>query len=93
MQFKNASVCLPSGLACYQQNVMLSQDNCSVVPCKGFYADVVKYGAQDLHMDLQIYEEYKKYKAAYDLDSGKKIKLIVKAYYLVQKSKKKQIFT
>ena len=69
--FQNDSACLPSGLACYKNEVELSQEDCSVLPCTGIYADVVKYNAEDLLMDKHVLTKYKEYKAGFDYDKGK----------------------
>ena len=71
MFLQNDSVCLPPGLECYKKEVKLSQDDCSVLPCRGIYADVVKYGVEDLLMDKQILDKYKEYKAGFYFDKGK----------------------
>ena len=72
--FQNDSACLPSGLACYKNEVKLSQDDCSVLPCTGIYADVVKHGAEDLPMDKHVKHvlvKYREYKAGFNYDPGK----------------------
>ena len=71
---QNDSLCLPTGLACYKNKVMLSQDDCSVLPCTGIYADVVKHGAEDLPMDKHVKHvlvKYREYKAGFNYDPGK----------------------
>ena len=71
MFFQNDSACLPSGLACYKNEVKLSQDDCSVPPCTGIYADWVRYDADDLLMDKHVLARYKEYKAGFNYDKGK----------------------
>ena len=67
---QNDSLCLPTGLACYKNKVMLSQDDCSVLPCTGIYADVVKLDAEDLLMDKHVLARYREYKAGFNYDKG-----------------------
>ena len=67
---QNGSVCLPSGLDCYSKNVTLSQDDCSILPCTGIYADYVKHNAEDLLMDEHVLDRYKEYKAGFKYNKG-----------------------
>ena len=74
MFLQNDSVCLPTGLACYKNDVKLSQDDCSVLPCTGIYADVVKHGVEDLPMDKHVKQflaKYREYKTGFNYDAGK----------------------
>ena len=64
-------MCLPTGLACYKNEVKLRQDDCSVLPCTGIYADVVKHGVEDLPMDKHVLARYREYKAGFSHDPGK----------------------
>ena len=65
------SACLPSGLDCYNKNVKLSKDNCSAVhPCRGIYADLDKYDAEDLLMDEYVLARYREYKAGFNYNKG-----------------------
>ena len=72
---QNDSLCLPTGLACYKNEVMLIHDNCSaVLPCNGIYADVVKHDVEDLPMDKHVKHvlvKYREYKAGFNYDPGK----------------------
>ena len=70
MLFKNATICLPSGLICYKNEVKLSQDDCSVLPCKGIYADAVKYDAEDLLLNKHVLAKYMEYRAGFNYNKG-----------------------
>ena len=73
MFLQNDSVCLPSGLDCYNRNVRQSQDDCSVPPCTGIYADVVKYDVEDVKHDLldeHVLAKYREYKAGFEYNKG-----------------------
>ena len=73
MFLQNDSVCLPPGLDCYNRNVSLSQDDCSVPPCTGIYADVVKHDVEDVKhnlLDESVGVKYKKYKAGFEYNKG-----------------------
>ena len=53
----------------------LSQKDCSVLPCKGIYADVANEGVEDLHTMLnfkQVLNKYKEYKSGFINNEGKK---------------------
>ena len=67
---QNDSVCLPSGLDCYKQNVTVKDDDC-ILPCKGVYADVVKHteDLQDKKYFNHVLDKYKKYKSGFN-DEG-----------------------
>ena len=69
---QNYPVCLPPGLDCYRKEVKLSQDDCSVLPCKGFYAEVVKHDTEDLLWDQHVLYKYRQYKAGF-IDTGEQI--------------------
>ena len=81
-------MCLSPGLDCYKNEVKLSQDDCSVLPCKGIYADVVKYGVEDLLVDKHVLDQlvkYKEYKAGFNFDKGEnklRLKLCQAQVYL-----------
>ena len=83
--FQDDSACLPSGLACYKNEVKLTQDGCSVLPCTGIYADVVKHefeDADDLLMDKNVLARYKEYKAGFHYDPGKILgNMVIKKIY------------
>ena len=70
---QNDPVCLPPGLDCYRKEVKLSQKDCSVLPCKGIYADVVKYDTEDLLLDKHVLDKYRQYKAGFNFDKGEQI--------------------
>ena len=67
---QNDSVCLPPGLDCYKNEVKLSQDDCSVLPCKGIYAEVAKYDTEDIPFDKQVLAKYREYKTGFNYDKG-----------------------
>ena len=69
---QNDTVCLPLGLACYKNEMKLTQDSCTI-PCKGSYADVGYGGVEDIQtMENfhQFWEKYKEYKSGFNKDQG-----------------------
>ena len=72
MLFQNYTACLPTGLACYKNEVKLKKDACTL-PCKGIYADVVNLGVEDLHTRIDfrpLLKKYKEYKSGFNKDEG-----------------------
>ena len=72
MILQNDVVCLPPGLDCYEKEIKMIEDNCTI-PCKGVYADVVNEGAEDLHTRMnfrQVLDRYKEYKSGFTNDKG-----------------------
>ena len=75
MILQNDVVCLPPGLDCYEKEIKMLEDNCTI-PCKGIYADVVNEGAEDLHTRMnfrQVLDRYKEYKSGFTNDKGNKL--------------------
>ena len=69
-------MCLPSGLDCYRDYVVQSETNCTLLPCKGIYADVTIGDVEDLYMSSNfrhVLAEYTKYKSGFDKDQGRHI--------------------
>ena len=72
VSFQNDSVCLPSGLDCYKNEVNHIQDSCTI-PCRGIYADVTMVGVEDLYTlsNFQhVLDKYKEYRAGFMKDQG-----------------------
>ena len=72
---QNDSVCLPTGLKCYENEVKVRKDDCTV-PCKGIYADLVINEAEDPFMDKDFKHallRYANYKAGFNSIKGKQL--------------------
>ena len=73
VSFQNDSVCLPSGLDCYKNEVNQIQDSCTI-PCRGIYTDVTMGGVEDLYTlsnFRHVLDKYNEYKSGFMMDQGR----------------------